>query len=468
MLTSRDKIQEEIMMYTLEELVPEDHIVRKLDKAIDFSFIRDIVRPLYCEDNGRPSVDPVILFKIIIIKNVFGIKSIRQTIKDIEVNVAYRWFLRLGLKEKVPHFSIISTNYRRRFKGTKIFNQIFERILLEAIKHKFVDVSQVFIDATHVKANANRNKHTKEYIEKSKKEYEEELIEAINEDRKAHGKKPLKDNEKPSETKESKVSKTDPESGVFHKGEKEKCFAYTATTASDKNGFILGNYVTAGNIHDSVSFYPLYRRLMDAPFKDLIGYLCLDAAYKTPHICKTIFNNKQIPIMPYKRPMTKAGHFKKHEYIYDEYYDWYICPNNYTLKYKTTNREGYRLYQSNPNKCKTCPFLHLCTQNKEYKKTIARHVWEEFVEMAEEIRHTEIHRDIYPRRKETIERVFAEGKENHGLRYTRVKGREKVQNEITLIFACMNLKKLALWLDRKTRKLSNFLSFLSFYRLKSA
>lgn len=178
MMTVKKEFQEEINVVTLEELVPEDHLVRKIDKAIDFSFIRDLVKPLYCLDNGRPSIDPVILFKIIVLKHVFGIKSIRQTIKDIQVNVAYKWFLKLGLLEKVPHFTTISTNYsRRNFKDVE--NKIFEKILEEAIKHNFIDASQVFIDSTHIKAHANKRKYVRAYIKKAKKEFEDELKEEI-------------------------------------------------------------------------------------------------------------------------------------------------------------------------------------------------------------------------------------------------------------------------------------------------
>lgn len=89
----------------LEDLVPKNHILRKVDRVIDFGFIYPLVEPLYCKDNGRPSVDPVVLFKIVLIQYLFGIRSMRQTIREIEVNVAYRWFLGYGLYEPIPHFT---------------------------------------------------------------------------------------------------------------------------------------------------------------------------------------------------------------------------------------------------------------------------------------------------------------------------------------------------------------------------
>lgn len=117
----------------------------------------------------------------------------RQTIKEIEVNVAYRWFLGLDLTAPVPHFSTFGKNYTRRFKDTDIFEQIFQKILEECMKNDLVDPSVIFVDATHIKANANTQKYTKKLAEVQALHYESKLREEINQDREAHEKKPLKD-----------------------------------------------------------------------------------------------------------------------------------------------------------------------------------------------------------------------------------------------------------------------------------
>lgn len=122
--------REQIEMITIDQLVPENHLVRKLEAAIDFSFIYPLVEHLY-STLGRPSIDPVVLIKMTFIQYVFGIRSMRQTIKEIETNVAYRWFLGFGFYTEVPHFSTFGKNYERRFKDTEFFEQIFYRILKE-------------------------------------------------------------------------------------------------------------------------------------------------------------------------------------------------------------------------------------------------------------------------------------------------------------------------------------------------
>ena len=162
---------------SVESLVPQEHLLRKIEAAIDWNFIYELVEDKYCNDNGRPSINPVTLIKIPFIQYLYGIRSMRQTIKEIEVNVAYRWFLGLGFNDKVPHFTTFGKNYIRRFKDTDIFEQIFTHILGECIKHKLVDPKEIFVDATHVKACANRNKSVNEIVEQEALFYEEKLKE---------------------------------------------------------------------------------------------------------------------------------------------------------------------------------------------------------------------------------------------------------------------------------------------------
>jgi len=449
--------RQEIRIISIEDLVPKDHILRDIENAINFDFIYDAVKNLYCADNGRPSVDPVVLFKISFLQYIFGIRSMRQTIREIDVNMAYRWYLGYGMTEPIPHFSTFGKNYVRRFEGSDIFETIFERILLEAVKCGFLDASAAFIDASHVKANANKKKSANKLVKIEAKHYHAELMAEIEADRAAHGKKPLKDKDDDDSppTKSVKMSTTDPECGLFHKGEHKVEFAYTVHTACDKHNFILGFDVSAGNVHDSVMFDVLYRNVL-AKFPE-IEMVALDAGYKTPWIMKQIFDSGRLPCTPYKRPMTKDGFFRKYEYVYDEYYDCVLCPENQVLKYSTTNREGYREYKSDPKICVNCPSREKCTKSQNCVKVVERHVWEEYMELAEDVRHSPEGKATYELRGQTIERVFADAKEKHGMRYTLTKGLNKQRLKALLTFACMNLKKLASW-KRKNGLLPDFLS----------
>ena len=452
MTQNSDKKREQIQLLCMDELVPEDHLLRLIDNAIDWTFIYDLVEDKYSPDFGRPSMDPVMLIKIPFIQYLYGIRSMRQTIREIEVNVAYRWFLGLEMLDPVPHFSTFGKNYSRRFKDTDLFEQIFEHILSECYKYKLVDPTEVFVDATHVKARANNKKMRKRIAQQEAKFYEEQLKEEINSDREAHGKKPLKEkkdddpkNGASGGGKESKESTSDPDSGWFHKGEHKQVFAYGVETACDKHGWILGYSVHPGNQHDSVTFPVLYDKIRDIGIETMI----VDAGYKTPAIAKLLMDDGIRPLCPYKSPMTKKGFFRKYEYAYDEYYDCYVCPNGKTLEYSTTNRDGYREYKSCGAVCESCPYLTQCTGSRDHVKVITRHVWEPYMEMAEDIRHTLGMKELYQQRRQTIERLFGTAKENHGFRYTQQYGKARMEMKVGLTYACMNLKKLARILKRK-------------------
>lgn len=387
MTKNADKKREQMMMFSMDSMVPQDHMLRLIDKAINWNFIYDLVEDKYCQNNGRPSMDPVMLVKIPFIQYLYGIKSMRQTIREIEVNVAYRWFLGLDMLDPVPHFSTFGKNYSRRFKDTDLFEQI------------------------------------------------------------------------PDDIKTKKSSITDPESGWFRKGEHKHVFAYAVETACDEHGWVLGYSVHPGNEHDSRTFQTIYEKVKSFEPEMIVA----DAGYKTPAIARQLLKDRIEPLFPYKRPMTKEGFFKKYEYVYDEYYDCYICPENQILRYSTTNRDGYREYKSCGYQCEKCPQISKCTESKNHVKVITRHVWEKYIEKAEDIRHVRGNKAIYQKRKETIERIFGTAKEHHGFRYTQYIGKARMEMKAGLTFACMNLKKLARFLGKngllngqKRRFLRNF------------
>ncbi len=475
MLTQEARKREQIQVFCVDDLVPQDHLLRKIEKAIDWAFIYELVEDKYSKNKGRPSIDPVTLIKIPMIQYLYGIKSMRQTIKEIEVNIAYRWFLGLDFMDKVPHFTTFGKNYTRRFKDTDLFEQIFSRILEECFRHGCVKPKEVFVDATHVKACANSKKYTTEMVREEALFYEKQLQEEIASDRAEHDKKPLKDKDDDDETggngngglKEEKQSTTDPDSGWFHKGEHKQVFAYSVETACDRNGWILGYSIHPGNMHDSRTFKPLFDKLLPLRIQRLIA----DAAYKTPAIAKLLIDNNIEPIFPYKRPQTKEGFFKKHEYVYDESFDCYICPNGKILKYSTTNRDGYREYKSCGSDCTSCPHLHQCTESANHVKVVTRHIWEPYLEMCEDLRHTTGNKELYNKRKETIERLFGTAKEHHGFRYTQLKGKARMAMKVGLTYACLNLKKLAYLLDFREKNslesTSSFAFFLNLFHCKT-
>ena len=438
-----------VEILNIEERVPKDHLLRKIDAAVEFSYIYELVGNRYSAEKGRPSIDPVVLFKIVFIQHLYGIPSLRQTVREIDMNMAYRWFLGYNFSEAIPHFATVSYAFCQRY-DSEIVEEIFRWILSEAEKAGYLSPEVVFVDATHVKASANLKKLCKKAIPEAARIYDEQLRTEINADRNAHGKKPLRDDGDDDDTgsdnlptKTITVSTTDPEAGLFHKGEHQKCFAYGAHTVCDKNNFILDVEVRPGNIHDSTVFDTVYDRVT-ARFPE-VEVVTMDAGYKTPWIAKKIFDGGKMPSLPYKRPMTADYGHKWYEYVYDEYYDCVICPEYKVLSYSTTNRNGYREYKSKPHICTNCPTRHKCTHSRSCQKVVTRHIWQDYIERAEDVRHSPRGKETYGLRSQTIERVFADAKEKHGMRYTHHRSLARVQNWVRFKFAAMNLKKLATW-----------------------
>lgn len=483
MLKPSTSRQSKMELVYIENLVPEDHLLRKIDKYIDFSFINEICKPYYCADNGRPAIEPEIMFKMLFIGYLYGIRSETRLVEEVKVNLAYRWFLGYGIEDKIPDASVIWQNRIRRFNGTDIPRRIFNEILRQAIENKLVDGKVLYSDSTHLKANANKNRFEEAIVEQESQAYIKELNNSINEDRMAHGKKPLKFEEAPvkpekeddedyfdddenkkgggkgGKTKTIKKSTTDPESGFMHREGKPKGFFYLDhRTVDSKNNIITDTYVTPGNVND---VKPYIERLLYQ--KETFGFniktVGLDAGYNTSAICKELHDLNINAAMGKRRGCHQKGKYGKYKYTYIPEWDIYICPERNYLEYVTTDRNGYKEYKCKNDRCEKCPRREMCLSAKQKTKSLRRHVWEDYKDEAYTFTHTEYGKKIYKRRKETIERSFADSKELHGLRYCRMRGLAKVEEQCLLTAAVQNMKKIANILAGKGI-LQSFLNFI--------
>jgi transposase len=438
-------------MVTLEQLVPPDHLLRKIDAVIDFSFIHDLTAPLYCSDNGRPPLDPTLMFKALFIGFLFGIRSERQLVREIEVNVAYRWFLRMKLTGAVFDASTLSQNRRRRYNDTSVAQEIFDTIVEQAMSHGLVEGRHLYTDSTHLKADANKNKYDLALASKSRAAYWDDLDAAIDADRAAHGKRPMKDKPREPVIKETKISRTDPDAGYMVRDGKPKGFFYLDhRTVDGLVGIITDTYTTPANVHDSIPYLARLDRQRER-FGLHVKAVGLDAGYATAAIAKGLEDRTIEGITGYRKPTRpKPGMMRKSKFQYDQDADAYRCPEGRMLDYATTDRSGYRHYKSDPAICRTCPLLSSCTSNAKCERTITRHVWQDARERADAHRLTLWGKAIYRRRKETVERSFADAKQLHGHRYARFRSITRVANQCLLAAATQNIKKIALILTRNS------------------
>lgn len=442
MLSKIENIQTQMILYTMEDLVPDNSLFRKIDKYIDFTFIYDEVKDLYCSNNGRYSIDPVVLFKLVFIQALDGLKSMRKTCEKIKVDAEYRWFLGIPFGQPTPHYSTFSQNYIRRFQGTDVFENIFVRIVEQAIEHNLVKGETFFTDSTHKKANANKNKFHEE-IQQVVHQRRQWLEEEINEERKKQGKKEFKYEEKVEE-KKVKVSSTDKESGYYHRDNKEKGFMYLDhRTVDSKCNIIVDCHITKGNVHDS---QPYIQRL--EYIKNKFGFdikeVGVDSGYDTLEIKKYFEDNNIFGVIAYRRYQQGDTKVRKYEFKYNKEQDCYVCPKTGVILPYTgrVDRNGYKYYSDKEN-CSNCPDINECCKKQGYR-VIRRIICEELNEKSRERRLSQRGKEMYKMRKEKVERSFADSKNNHGYRFAMYRGLEKNQNYTWLICAAQNMKNIAL------------------------
>lgn len=445
MITINKNIQSEILMTTMEEIVPKNSLFRKIDKYIDFTFIYDEVKDLYSENNGRPSIDPVVLFKLVFIQALDGLKSMRKTCEKIKVDAEYRWFLGIPFGHETPHFSTFSKNYERRFKDSDIFEKIFINIVNQAIKYNLVDGTTFYTDSTHKKANANKNVYDDEIV-KNIKTRRKWLEEEINEERINNGRKPFEYKDE-IEEKHIKVSRTDNESGYYHRDNKEKGFMYLDhRTVDDKCNIIVDCYVTKGNVHDSEPFINRAEYIKKT-FNFNIKNYAVDSGYLTLDIKKYFIDNNIFAVFGYRRYGTPESRKEKYKFYYNKELDMYEeKETGEVLEYKgLIDRNGYKVYQNN-----------------DKTKIQRRHIKEEWNELFRENRLSDLGKALYQKRKEHVERSFADSKQNHGYRYAMYKGVKKNQNYTWLICAAQNMKNISIKKDNVTRNTTLLVDFSCF------
>jgi transposase len=452
MLRKPSPQQTALEIVSLDGLVPKDHLLRKIEAVIDFSFIHDLVAGLYCPDNGRPPLDPTLMFQALFIGYLFGVRSERQLVREIEVNVAYRWFLGLQLTDPVFDASTLSQNRRRRFNDTAVAQDIFDAIVEQAIAAGLVDGTVLYTDSTHLKANANKNRYDKAVVAKSRADYWDALDTAISHDRAEHGKKPLAEKERQPALKETKISRTDPQSGYMVRDGKPKGFFYLDhRTVDGRHGIITDTHTTPANVHDSIVYLGRLDR-QRARFQLDVGAVGLDAGYATSGIAKGLQQRGILGVTGYRRPPPpRPGMMASKAFQYEVDADGYRCPQGQLLAYATTDRTGYRHYKSDPSICKTCPLLAACTSSRNATRLITRHVWADAREKTDAHRLTPWGKQIYKRRKETVERSFADAKQLHGHRYAKFRGLIAVACQCLLAAAAQNIKKIAMALAPQPR-----------------
>ena len=453
MFTQRENVQIKLHCITIEDLVPEDHFLRELDAVVDFSFIYDEVCDLYCHNNGRPSIDAVVLVKYLLLGYLYGINSERRIEQEIQVNMAYRWFLGLDINERVPDHSTISQNRRRRFNGENLYRKLFEHILVLCIEKGLVGGKLILTDSTHVKANASKKTEVRVTVEKEAAWYMERLDKYEVQEREKLEKsgkiKPKKKSTKKADAPkyvERTMSPSDMESGRLSRPGKPEGMHYLDHQSIDaKNGIIVDVAVTAGNATDAT------------PYLDRIDYMQkhigldiesvgADSAYDIAIVHQELSDKGIALFTPVNDEEVRYSvEFRRESFAYDQDADIFTCPNGKSLKMRQLQRTEYGVYweyRADVKDCKDCPLRDKClTPSKSY-----RHIQVNIFESAVNGNHirdgTPEHKAILDLRQIWCEGTFAMQKTRHNLRQLFRRGLEAAEDHCLLSATAINLKRM--------------------------
>lgn len=441
MLKRSESKQMKMSFVTLEELMPQEHFLRDLDKFVDFDFIYDNVADLY-SNTGRPSIDPVVMIKMMLIGYIYGIDSERKLEQELTVNIAYRWFLGIDFDERVPDHSTISQLRRRKFDGTTVFRDVFDEIVRKCIEAGLIDGKLLLTDSTHIRANARNDLREVIEVPDTPTEYMQKL------DREAYElgliKEPVEYDT--AKTKEVTKSITDPECGLMKRPGKPIGFHYLDhQTCDSKYGIITDVFVTAGNVHDSTPHTARLKYQINK-FDLKTEAICADASYDSGEVYDSML---KLNIKTFIPEMSRSGtpnyesEFDPKNFTYCETEDKIICPAGNELTFSTYRKKDRRKrYSAGKSDCKECPHKNQCIGNSKNPRNVDRSLHEEARSVQRKNLNSPEYNAAMRLRQIWCEGNFSHQKERHNLRRTRKRGIERVTEQCLLSACALNLKRL--------------------------
>jgi transposase len=447
------KVNQEKMFYnfSLSKHVPEDHFLRTLTNIIDLRFVRELVVGKYSH-TGQRSVDPEVLFKMMLIGYFYGITSERRLAEDISLNMAYMWYIGYDLDEPTPHHSVIS-KARARY-GKEVFETFFNRILEQCVKAGLVNGEKVFADSTIIRADASLKSLAlrKDAVEPafSSKEFVEKVFteNKVEPDAEAKNSGTPNDNKqnpaapRQSYSNKTHVSKTDPEAAVVSHGRKLPLqLAYKEHFAVDsKARVITAVEVTPASVGDETQLVNLIEK-QPGPVKEVGA----DTKYGTCSNYKYLIEHNILPSIPSWESGSpgKEHRFPQKQFAYDELTDTLTCPNGKKL---TRNSDAVynnaHTYHAKKKDCNSCLLRAKCVSPKTSCRHIFRQVDQTFKDRAKEYLSTSHAQETIRQRKSYAELINADSKTRHGLRRAMFRGLNKVTIQVLLTASVQNIKRL--------------------------
>ena len=431
--------------FNLERHVPADHLIRSIDRFVDLSHIREHLRPFYSE-MGRPSIDPELMIRMLLVGYCFGIRSERRLCEEVHLNLAYRWFCRLGLDGDVPDHSTFSKNRHGRFRDSDLLRERFELTVQRCIDEGLVGGDGFAADASLIKADANKQRsaaaadevdwHCLAATRRSVQEYLEVLDDA------AWG--------GASEVKPKFVSRSDPAAQWTGAMKGLAFFAYATNYLIDLKHAVIVDVEASRAIRQAeVGAVRTMIDRVDERFGLYPEKLAADTAYGTAEMLGWLVNEKGIePHIPvFDKSQRIDGTFSRADFVYDHQNDLYRCPGGKALRPSqrhngpVIDEDGTIRYRASKVDCESCELKSRCCPNAPARK-VPRSIYEGARDMARDIAETDAYVTSRRERKK-VEMLFAHLKRILKLDRLRLRGPNGARDEFLLAAAAQNLRKLA-------------------------
>ncbi len=424
--------------FNLEDRIPANHLLRRLDAVLDLSWLRAALSPFYSH-TGCPSVDPELMIRMLLVGYCYSIRSERRLCQEVELNLAYRWFCRLGLEDKVPDHSTFSVNRHGRFRDSEILRRVFETVVRGCMAAGLVRGEGFAVDASVIEADASRFQR----IEGSEVDWSDEQLAS----------RPVREylaaldgEHSPTnpERAPKALSPTDPAAAWTTRGRHKVMFGYSLNYLIDmENTVILDVEATPTRITKEVDATETMVARTQERFDLKPDTIAGDVAYGTGEMLGWLVERGIDPHIPvWDKGKRNDGSLSRADFSYDRERDVYICPQGKTLK-TTGRRHGGKtlLYRSSKYDCDNCPLKPRCCP-----ATPVRRVPRDVNEAARDQVRSLMGTDAYVksgRERKKIETLFGDLKRNLGLTRLRLRGLTGARDEFLLAATVQNLKRLA-------------------------
>jgi transposase len=427
----------------MEDQVPETHLLRLIEKHISFEFVRERLRSSYSE-SGRPSIDPELLLRILLIGYVYGITSERKLVEELRMHLAWRWFTGLGFDQEIPHHSTFSKNRHGRFQESKLFEELFEQIVLQCVEVGLVQGKHLSVDGSFVEANAAKESRIPR----------EQLAEAAQVNQTVRQYLAELEQQNPAEEhshQQGQVSTTDPDATYATKGGTPARLGYYDNYLVDNHScVIVGVQATAARMsQETVAAQDMLTRFTQWQGREPES-VAADTTYGNGEFLQWLADRSITPYMRTRDSIHRKNSpfYGPERFTYQPESNSYRCPAGERLNYVGLNvRNRAHAYIGSGKRCGACSQKAQCTSGRY--KYLAIHIDETARQRARELVNTPEFAKAQRERKK-VEALFAELKNQIGLRRLRLRRLKFVREQFFLAAAAQNIKRLVRFLSQPT------------------